>query len=168
MKIDGKTLLARQIDLVRRAGADKIFVSDRAEKDYSSFDCPVLEDQFQDTGPLAGIERSLAAASLPLLLVLAVDLPKLTGNLIWTIASHCGENIGAIPRIGGKIGPLAAFYPKTAHPLLTKFLGGRSNAVKDFAACCVVSGLATFVDLPVDNATLFANWNSLEDLRATP
>ena len=167
LEIDGRTLLARQIELARQAGADKIFISGRAGKDYSAFNCPVLEDKFQDAGPLAGIERVLDAASMPLVLVLAVDLPNLTADLVRIIFSSGGENAGAIPRINGRIEPLAAFYPKAAHPLVLNLLREKSNAVKNFAAGCVASGLATFVDLPADNANLFVNWNSSADLQST-
>src|SRR5215469_13467268 len=37
LNIDGRTLLARQIELARQAGAKNIFVSGRSGKDYSSF-----------------------------------------------------------------------------------------------------------------------------------
>jgi len=167
LKFDGRTLLDRQIELARQVGAKEIFVSGRAGKDYSGFNCPVLGDKFQNAGPLAGIERALDAASTPLVLVLAVDLPNLTGNLIQKIFSHCEANAGTVPREHGKIEPLVAFYPKTAHPLLIKLLGEKSNAVKHFAASCVAIGLATFVDLPADSADLFANWNSTADLQST-
>jgi molybdenum cofactor guanylyltransferase len=167
LEIDGRTLLARQIELARQVGAKKIFVSGRAGIDYSGFNCPVLVDKFQDAGPLAGVERALEATSTTLVLVLAVDLPGLTGNLIRTMLSHCTSNAGAIPRINGKIGSLAAFYPKAAHPLLIDLLGQRSNAARGFAAHCVASGLAAFIDLPADNAARFVNWNSMADLQPT-
>jgi len=167
LNIDGRTLLARQIELVRLAGAPKVFVSGRSGTDYAGFNCPVLEDKFQDAGPLAGIERALDATAAPLLLVVAVDLPHLTSDLLGTLLRHCSENAGAIPRINGKIEPLVAFYPKAAHPLLMKRLGEKSNAAKDFAEGCVGSGLATIIDLPADRANLFVNWNSPEDLQST-
>ena len=165
LNIDGTPLLARQIELVRLAGAAKIFISGRSGVDYSGFNCPVLEDKFQDAGPLAGIERALEASTAPLLLVVAVDLPNLTGDLLGTLARCCKENAGAIPRINGKIEPLIAFYPKAALSLLIKSLGEKSNAVKDFVKGCAESGLATIIDLPADHANLFTNWNSPEDLR---
>ena len=166
LNIDGRTLLARQIELVRLAGATKIFISGRSGKDYSGFNCPVLEDKFPDAGPLAGIERALEATTEPMLLVVAVDLPNLTRDLLGILARHCRENAGAIPRINGKIEPLVAFYPKAAHPLLMKFLGEKSNAVKDFATGCAGSGLAMIIDLSADHANLFVNWNSPEDLQS--
>ena len=73
LEIDGKPLLARQIAVAREAGARDVFISGRADTDYSSFDGLVLQDQFENAGPLAGIERALNALSTPLLLVLAVD-----------------------------------------------------------------------------------------------
>ena len=164
LEIAGRTLLARQIELARHVGAERIFVSGRTGKDYSDFNCTVLEDRFQNAGPLAGIERGLSAASPPLVLVLAVDLPNLTGNLLRTIFAHCQDNVGAIPRLNGNSEPLAAFYPRAAHPLLIERLGRKLNSAREFATRCVESGLATFVDLPADDAHSFANWNSPAEL----
>jgi molybdopterin-guanine dinucleotide biosynthesis protein A len=168
LEIEGITLLTRQIELVREAGAAKVFISGHAGKNYSAFNCPVLEDKFQDAGPLAGIEGALDATSAPLLLVVAVDLPNLTRNLLGTIFRHCGKERGAIPRINEKIEPLVAFYPKASYPLSIRLLDEKSNAVKKFAMACVASSLATFIDLPVDNAKLFVNWNSPSDQQTRP
>ena len=63
LEIEGQTLLARQIALARETGAAEIFISGRADADYSAFGCPVLQDGFPDAVPLAGIERALDASS---------------------------------------------------------------------------------------------------------
>ena len=63
LSISGKTMLARQIETVRAAGAAEIFISGRAETNYSEFGCRVLVDKFHNAGPLAGIEAALAAAT---------------------------------------------------------------------------------------------------------
>ena len=70
VEIGGQTLLARQLALARAAGAREVFISGRADVDYSAFDYRVLLDDFPAAGPLAGIECALAASTLPLLLVL--------------------------------------------------------------------------------------------------
>src|ERR1700736_1502651 len=57
-KLDGGTLLARQIQRTRAAGAAEIFISGRPGVDYSLFGSNVLEDKFQDAGPLAGIHSA--------------------------------------------------------------------------------------------------------------
>src|SRR5258705_13766374 len=67
LEAGGQSLLARQIGLVRELGAAEVFISGRADADYSEFGCRVLQDKFPDAGPLAGIERALDATTSPLL-----------------------------------------------------------------------------------------------------
>jgi molybdopterin-guanine dinucleotide biosynthesis protein A len=164
LEIDGKTLLARQLETVRVAGAAEMFISGRVDADYSAFGCRVLPDQFTDAGPLAGVEAALAVATNPLLLVLAVDLPGITAKLLFQLKAGCPEKAGAIPRVGKNLEPLAAFYPKTARPIAEKRLRHHDCAVKDFADECVQSGLAQFVDFPLADAIHFKNYNSPADL----
>lgn len=167
LEVDGQSLLARQIGLARKTGAAEIFISGRAETDYSAFGCRVLQDKFPDAGPLAGIERALAASTSPLLLVLAVDLPKMNADFLRRMEAGCANNFGAIPRMKGNIEPLVAFYPKAAHSLAETLLRAGNNTVATFAEQCVQSGLAGFVDLPAGEAQHFANWNSPIDLPCT-
>jgi molybdopterin-guanine dinucleotide biosynthesis protein A len=164
LDVDGQPLLARQIQLARESGAAEVFISGRADTDYAAFGCRVLWDKFAGAGPLAGIERALDAANLPLLLVLAVDLPEMNLEFLRGLGAGCAENIGAIPRVNENLEPLAAFYPKTSHLLAVALLDGGHNAVTTFAENCVQSGLARFVELSAAGARHFANWNSPADL----
>jgi molybdopterin-guanine dinucleotide biosynthesis protein A len=167
LEIDGQSLLARQIGLARETGAAEIFISGRAETDYSAFGCRVLEDKYPDAGPLAGIERALVASTSPLLLVLAVDLPEMNVEFLRGLSSNCSNNFGAIPRINENLEPLVAFYPKPAHPLAETLLRAGNNTVATFAEDCVQSGLARFVELAASEAKYFTNLNSPFDLPCT-
>jgi molybdopterin-guanine dinucleotide biosynthesis protein A len=160
IQVNGQTLLARQIELARQAAASEIFISGRPDTDYSEFRCRVLKDEFPHAGPLAGIERALATATRPLLLVLAVDLPGMKANLLRTLLAACSGNCGAIPCIGGEIEPLAAFYPKMAHSLSLQLLAQNIFAVKRFTEACVQLHLAQFIDLSAEHAECFVNWNT--------
>ena len=122
LEVGGQTLLARQTGLAREIGAAEIFISGRADMDYAAFSGRVLLDEFPDAGPLAGIERALDASKSPLLLVLAVDLPAMSAELLRRLAAACSETCGAIPSITGAMEPLAAFYPKIAAGLLVNLL----------------------------------------------
>jgi len=163
LEIGGQTLLARQVELVREIGAREIYISGRAETDYSEFGCRVLLDRFPEAGPLAGIEHALDKIATPLMLVLAVDLPEMTAELLQRLAADCPKAIGIIPKLEDSIEPLAAFYPKAAHTLALAGLKRGNFAVKDFAEECVQSGLSRFIKLDVDEARRFANWNSPAD-----
>jgi len=161
--IEGQPLLARQIQTVRETGASEVFISGRDGVDYAEFGCPVLHDGFLDSGPLAGIERALAVCANPLLLALAVDMPCITSDVLRMLRVHCSQECGVVPRCGGIIEPVAAFYPKAALPMVTDLLRQNLNSVKEFSRNCARLGLARFIDLPKHEAALFANWNSPED-----
>ena len=167
LEIGGQSLLARQIGLVREVGAAEIFISGRADADYSASGCRVLQDKFPDAGPLAGIERALDATQSPLLLVLAVDLPEMNVEFLQRLAAGCSETCGAIPKLANNVESLAAFYPKAAHALAVAGLECGAFAAKAFAGQCVQSGLARFVELHSDDARCFTNWNSPADLTPT-
>ena len=163
LETGGQTLLARQIQLAHELGAAEIFISGRAGVDYSAFSCRVLQDKFSEAGPLAGIERALNVATSPVLLVLAVDLPDMSAELLRRLAAGCSDELGAIPKLSGYIEPLAAFYLKPTHSLVTLQLERGCFAVKDFADLCVQSGSARFIEIEVSAARHFTNWNSFAD-----
>lgn len=165
LEFEGRTLLQRQIILAREIGTQQIFIAGRPEANYAGFSCVVLSDKFQNAGPLAGIERALDSVSTSHLLVLAVDLPGLHLHFLRRLISACGENFGAIPRVGSQIEPLAAIYPTTAKPLAEKLLRERNYRVTSFAEQCVESNLAHFVSCNENERELFANWNSPEDVQ---
>jgi molybdenum cofactor guanylyltransferase len=160
----GKSLIERQIEIVRELGAKEIFISGRAETDYTALNCPVLTDHFEDAGPLAGIERALGAMSTPLLLVVAVDMPGITPALLQSLLDHCTENRGAIPRCNHSLEPLAAIYPRSASALVTQLLQSQSLAARHFAERCVDLNLASFIDLPEKHSEHFKNWNTPSDI----
>jgi len=159
LPVNGEPLLARQIEMVRQLAPLEIYISGRADTDYSSFCCPALHDQFTGAGPLAGIERALDAASAPLLLVLPVDLPNMSAPFLRMLAGNCTRGRGLIPRLNGSIEPLVAFYPKSAKSLADAQLRNSHYAVTAFAEHCVQTGLASFHDLSTADAGLFFNWN---------
>jgi molybdopterin-guanine dinucleotide biosynthesis protein A len=161
--VGGQPLLARQIGLARELGPREIFISGRPEADYSEFGCPVLTDHFAGAGPLAGVERALAESAAPLLLVLAVDMPGMEASFLRRLAGECSAGLGAIPRVNGRIEPLAAFYPKSARTMAESLLGEGRHAASDFARCCAQAGLAIILDLPDGDEVYFANWNTPED-----
>jgi len=166
VELDGQTLIARQIQLVRDVGATEVFISGRTGVDYSRYGGRVLEDRFQGAGPLAGIQSALEAVTSSLLLVLAVDLPCMSADFLRKLAGNCVENAGAVPRVNGNVEPLAAFYPKAVLPLATFLLGQNSFAVRNFTQLCEQAGFITLTDLPESAASLFLNCNSPDELES--
>ena len=163
---DGKSLIARQVELARTLGAEEVFISGRAGSDYDSLGCRVLHDRVADAGPLAGIESALAASATPLLLVLAVDMPQMNATPLQTLLVCCTQTRGAVPRFDNQTEPLAAVYPRSALEVAHELLDARRFSARNFAQRCVELDLAAFVDLAESHSACFANWNSPEDISA--
>ncbi len=164
LEFRGQPLLARQIALARSLKPVEVVVSGRADADYSGFGCPVLRDPVSDAGPLAGIAAALEAARAPLVLVLAVDLPCLTREVVATVLAAGEPARGAVPRVAGRLEPLVAVYPRSAAALAGAQLAQRRFAAGEFARRCEQAGLVRWLDLPPEWAGAFANWNSPADL----
>lgn len=166
LEFEGRPLLERQLALVRETGIEEIFIAGRPDANYARFAARVLNDQFQNAGPLAGIERALASTSASHLLVLAVDMPGMRPDFLCRLLSGCRENLGAIPRCGPQIEPLAAVYPQIAKTLAEKLLRDHTPRAITFAELCVASNCAHFVACNENEQAIFANWNSPGDIQA--
>ena len=70
--LDGRTLLARALDLARSVTSDVRIVGHAAK--FAPF-APVVEDIFPGCGPLGGIHAALRISSTDLNAILAVDVP---------------------------------------------------------------------------------------------
>ena len=165
---DGRPLLARQMALVKELGLGQIFISGRADVDYSVLGCRVLHDRETGLGPLGGIERALHECDADLLLVLAVDLAEMTSAFLRRLATRCDRQTGAVPKRGGDLEPLAAIYPRRCHALACEALARSRCAARDFAAACLRERAVNAFPVPAADDGCFANWNCLADLIKQP
>lgn len=163
---DGVPLIVRAVATVRGAGVEEVFISGRPGMDYSVLGLPVLYDRQAGLGPLGGIERGLHESKSPLLLVLAVDLAQMTPDCLKALAGRCDDLTGAVPRLKGRLEPLAAIYPRRCHAIASSLLLQSHLAAREFAEACHRECAVTFVPVPFasGSATCFANWNSPSDL----
>jgi molybdopterin-guanine dinucleotide biosynthesis protein A len=164
LEIDGQPLLARQIQVVRDAGAAEVFISGRADVDYAQFQVPVLLDAIPDQGPLGGIERALSVCASSHLLVLAVDLPQMSSAYLQRLMENCSAQTGVVPRLARQLEPLVAIYPKDCLPLAQAALERNEFAVRDFALNCSASGFLRELDVAAADAAHFTNWNYPDDV----
>ena len=173
LPVNSEPLITHSLRRVRDAGAGEVLISGRPEQDFSGFDLPVLLDAYPDCGPLGGIERGLAVARHPLVLVVAVDLPHMTSDCArWLVsrgASSAGGRltgcpVGIVPVHNGRWEPLAASYPRQAHSLVKEMLRGRQYAARDFVTRCLKAGWVTAESVPADHQSCFDNWNLPQDV----
>lgn len=165
LEVAGQPLLGRAVEIVRSLGVEEIFISGRPGADYSALKLSVLLDLESGSGPLGGIERGLHAASSPLLLVQAVDMPQMTAAFLQKLFARCDAQTGAVPQLAGELEPLAAVYPKRCHALAVECLMEGRRAAREFARACLRDNAVRIYPVTASDAALFANCNSPADLR---
>jgi molybdopterin-guanine dinucleotide biosynthesis protein A len=176
IRVDGETLILRQLRLLRESGAGRLLVSvaagTLAAADRFQTELPqgvvCLPDARPDGGPLLGIAGALGAlqAGESHLVVLAVDLPRLCSEVLETLveAARLTPESGVVPRVAGNLEPLVAVYPRAGlAPALTR-IGRGELSVQDWVREGLTAGWMRERLVAGDEADAFLNWNRPEDL----
>jgi molybdopterin-guanine dinucleotide biosynthesis protein A len=164
IKRDGRPLVAVAAEKIRRLGVEEVFISGRADADYSALNFPVLRDERPELGPLSGMERGLAACRSPLLLVLAVDLARMTPEFLQRLMAQCDPLTGVVPELATGLEPLAAIYPKRSCELARTALRHSRLSARGFAETCQREQAVRFWPVPASETDNFFNWNCPDDL----
>jgi molybdopterin-guanine dinucleotide biosynthesis protein A len=161
MEVDGIPLWKHQYKKLEGV-ADEILVSGPE----GLLPVPALRDHRPDLGPLAGIERGLEAASHPMLLVLAVDMPRMPLGYLKRLCGLSSPLCGTVPQRHGYFEGLAAVYPRATLTLLRESLASSDRSLQ-----CMIrkaEGMSLIKGLPVNGweNVFFQNWNHPLDLES--
>lgn len=163
--LDGRTLLARVLDVARAVTSDVRIVGDTAK--FGAF-APVVKDVFPGCGPLGGIHAALRASAAELNLMLAVDVPFVSAGLLeFLIARARGAAaVVTVARVGGWQ-PLCAVYRREFAAVAETALHARRykiDALFNVVPTEVVS--ESEVLAAGFSARAFCNLNTREDVEA--
>ena len=166
LNFGAQTLVERALSIAATVCPQVAIVGDPAK--FSRFGA-AIEDVFRDAGPLAGIHAALLRTSAELNLMLAVDMPfvspELLAFLLTTAAST--DALVTVPRTGRGFQPLCAVYRTGFAKAAEQALRAGKNKID-----AAFAGLATHVIEESElqhagfSAQLFMNVNTPEDLRA--
>lgn len=120
--VGGRTIFERQCEVLLPRVAEVIVSSARETPGFRT-----VADAVPDAGPLAGVAAGLAAATTPWLLVLAGDMPHVTGALIDLVLTRPRDAIDAVGlRVGSFPEPLFCLLRvATARPAVEAMLAAR-------------------------------------------
>lgn len=164
LELDGTPLVRLAVEKLRALGIKEVFISGRAGEDYSALKCPVLFDLEPGLGPIGGIERGLHECSSPLLLVLAVDLPRMSLTFLRTMRKTCDRLTGVVPKLNGQLEPLTAIYPKRCHTFTFAAIAKSQYSARDFASASLRERAVRVCPVARGEASNFLNWNRPGDL----
>jgi len=121
----GETLLDRALRLAKTVSDEVKLVAPSSR--YSEIvDVPVVEDVYPACGPLAGIHASLSASETELNLVLAVDCPLVTPELLQFLVrvAAATDKLATVPRVAGHLHNVCAVYRREFAKIAEKVLAG--------------------------------------------
>lgn len=166
----GRPLVAHQAALLREAGAAAVWLATRAGEDYPEADagCAGLRRVYDDGeyGPLPALAGALAAATAPLVLVVAVDMPALRAEQLRALVAEANAEAGrgaAARGADGEAEPFCAVYPR--EPMLAAcraaLAAGRLALWPVLAEGAAAGWLRVTDAVP---AEALANWNTPGDV----
>ncbi len=125
LKINEKTNIERIRDELAKHFSDIVLVTNEPEK-YEFLNLNMTSDQYTDKGPLAGLHAGLEASPYDVNVLVACDMPFISGELAKFLAESCNGYDAVIPVIDGVQNPLfAAYHKKVAAIAAQKIESGR-------------------------------------------
>ena len=111
LRFGNSTLIESAIDRMRKVTSDVSIVSPR--DDLAKY-APVIHDVYPDRGPLGGIHAALASSAHELNLMLAVDMPSVSAELLKRLLAVAEESqaVVTVPQTSDGWQPLCAVYRK--------------------------------------------------------
>lgn len=170
---DPRALAERQIALLRRSGADRVFVSLRRDGPVPSAalvpryrgDAPeVVYDERPGTGPLGGIVAAMMRDPHLHLIVLAVDMAGVGHDIIGTLVAASTAEAGAVPSVSGRLEALCAVYPPHAAAAAEAEIRGPRRSPSALLARLAGEGRVRSVRFTARDADRFRSWNRPQDL----
>jgi len=184
LRVEGETLIQRQVRLLVRIGIREVFLSrpagDALPEGPSdpprgwgfpgnapvTVDVTVVRDPVPDQGPLAGIVAGLERAGPRALLVLAVDMPGVTAAFLEGLvaAAALQEGIGSAPRVGDRWEPLCALYPAGILDPARRHLDGPRRSPSGLLDSLLAAGRIRPLELRPIEAAALRSWNTPDDV----
>lgn len=106
---DGRTLISNAVELLRSQAEELLIIGDPVK--YARIGPLVIADDTAGQGPLGGVVTALRYAWNDRLIVLACDMPNVTGALVEHLKSALATTDDAVvPQCDGRLEPLSAVY----------------------------------------------------------
>lgn len=154
--IEGLPLWKRQLQTLQSLGAAEIFISGSATGPWQGNGVTVIEDEIPFAGPMGALLGILQKISTERVLVLAVDMPRMTSEFLIELLKTSGA---VVPRNGAYFEPLAAIYAQSGLDLLKTFLQTERRSLQEYLRASVDSGTIKIYEIRPTELRLFANFN---------
>ena len=175
LELDGKPLIASSYKKLQAACNEVIvLVADHADEELLDTHLPpsvsYVHDEDPDEGPMGALSTGLNNINTPWALLLAVDLPRMTGHFLGKMCAYAGDLEDGVdvvvPKYRGHLQVASALYHRDALGKLTSAFEGGERSLHSWAR---LDSTRTHVIEPEvwanwGNEEVFFNLNEIEDL----
>ena len=168
LQLNGETLLDRALQVAATITENVRIVGDQHK--FGAFHYAVIPDVYRDRGPLGGIHAALCTTNSNLNLVLALDMPLVSGEFLVFLVNQARQSGATItvPNAGGGLQPLCAVYRKQFAEIAEQSLQAGKNRIDPLFSRVTCRAIAehelTQAGFSVE---IFRNVNTPEDLETT-
>jgi len=155
-KLNNKSLIEYLIEVFEEQNYE-ILISGK-KQEYGFLNYPVIEDNFQDIGPLAGIESGLRAATNQRIIFSSCDTPFIDCSFLTRLEQESQNCEVVVPVYKNFWQPMNALYSKKNHQLALELIDKGQAYPKDLIR------KADYKELLYNNDRSFFNINTLADL----
>ncbi|MBN8202054.1 molybdenum cofactor guanylyltransferase [Bacillus sp. NTK034] len=131
LKIGGKRVIERIADQLSSILPHIIIVANKQE-DYRFLGLPLVSDHWKEKGPLAGIHAGLSESGTQNNLIVACDMPFISGELARLLLEQLNQHQASVPEIEGQLHPLFAAYRKDAKDAAERALRENKLRIRQF------------------------------------
>ncbi|MBT2687348.1 molybdenum cofactor guanylyltransferase [Bacillus sp. ISL-47] len=131
LKIGGKTVIERIANQLASISSDMIVVANNHEE-YQFLGLPMVSDQWNEKGPLAGIHAGLTASGTQKNLIVACDMPFISAELGKILLKELESQQAAVPEIESRLHPLFAAYRKETKEAAEQALRDNRLRIREF------------------------------------
>lgn len=163
----GKPLWQIQLNTLQNLRADEIFISARSAPSWCPPELQFVPDEPPSRGPLSGVAAALGHIATGHLLVLAIDMPLMTGEYLRSLCDQIASERGVLPMIDGRAEPLAAIYPQNARIDFVAALSGTEFSLQSLTKNIIESGKLRPIPVIKKDEELFRSFNRPGDFNAS-
>ncbi len=129
--VEGRAMIERVAEVVGAMAEVVLIGVGEAGAGYGVPSARQVVDRYKDAGPLAGLHAGLEAAETPWVLVVACDMPFVTGEVLGALLDARGPDVAAVVARtpDGRRHPLCACYHQNTLPTVEAHLAAGTRAM---------------------------------------
>ena len=121
---------------------------------------PIIPDEIKNIGPMGGLHACLMKSTNSRNIILACDMPLITGELLQKMLSVPSKYDAVVPMINQRPEPLYAIYQKSILPKIEQAIDGKTYSLQK-----LLSQLNVFyMDMNVQQTNELFNANTLAEI----